>query len=275
MVNAVERWKAKVRARRGAREGRRESTGASHWDSKHAGWFNRFAGQSDRSHTYRFIAPYVKGRVLEIGPGPGAYTRLLVGDGSDGVVTQVVAVDASPFMVRLLRENLGERDNLTIVESTIEDYLDRLETYDLALAANVLTGIDRIDDVLGTVAARSDVLAIVMWSNARTPDWSREVQTTLLGRANPAPDAPDHDDLLAVLDELGLHYEVHFADLPLHTFSAPDEAVDWVQGYHDVPDERRAELERLLAPHILEREGRYGIPSGRDTRVVLVRRRGL
>ena len=173
-------------------------------------------------------------------------------------------------MVRLLRDNLGERDGLTIVQSTIEDYLPRLETYDLALAANVLSGIEEIDQVLREVAARSEVLAIVMWSNARTPDWSRDVQTRLLRRLEPQPSMPDHDDLLGVLDELGLTYTVHPADVPIHTFDAPDEVVDWVQGFHGLPEERRGELGRVLAPHLSEREGKYGLASGRDTRVVLV-----
>ena len=208
--------------------------------------------------------------MLEIGPGPGAYTRLLLRDAE-----HVVAVEPSHFMVQFLRKNLGDRTDLTIVESTIEDYLDRLETYDLALAANVLSGIERIDDVLGAVAARSNVLAIVMWSNARTPDWSRDVQTRLLGRVEPQPNMPDHDDLLGVLDELGLTYDVHPADVPIHTFESRDEVVDWVQGFHGIPAERRAELERVLAPHIAGQGGKYGLPSGRDTRVVLVRRPGL
>ncbi len=275
MLTAIDRWKAKVRAARAAREREGESTGARHWDADRAAWFNRFAGQSDRSHTYRFVRPYVRGRVLEIGPGPGAYTRLLLRDGA-----RVVAVEPSPFMVRLLRENIvpdgtGERADLTIVQSTIEDYLPRLETYDLALAANVLGGIERIDDVLREVAAHAEVLAIVMWSNARTPDWSRDVEARLLGRVEPQPNMPDHDDLLGVLDELGLSYTVHPADVPIHTFDAPDEVVDWVQGFHGLPVERRADLERVLAPHIEEQGGKYGLPSGRGTRVVLVRRRAL
>jgi len=274
-LSAIDRWKAKVRAARAAREREGESTGARHWDADRAAWFNRFAGQSDRSHTYRFVQPYVRGRVLEIGPGPGAYTRLLLRDGA-----RVVAVEPSPFMVRLLRENIvpdntGERADLTIVQSTIEDYLPRLETYDLALAANVLGGIERIDDVLREVAVHAAMLAIVMWSNARTRAWSRDVQTMLLGRVEPQPNMPDHDDLLGVLDELGLSYTVHPADVPIHTFDAPDEVVDWVQGFHGLPVERRAELERVLAPHIEEQGGKYGLPSGRGTRVVLVRRRAL
>lgn len=269
-MDAIARWKDKVRAARAAREAQGEATGARHWDANRAAWFNRFAGQSDRSHTYRFIQPYVTGRVLEIGPGPGAYTRLLLRDGA-----QVVAVEPSPSMIQRLRENIGERDNLIIFQSTIEEYLDRLETYDLALAANVLGGIERIDDVLRAVAARSGVLAIVMWSMASTPEWSRAVEAELLGRREPRPHMPDHDDLLGVLDELGLPYTTHPADVPIHTFGTPEDVVDWVQGFYGLGAEHRAALERILAAHIEEKGGKYGLPSGRETRVVLVRRGAL
>ena len=271
-MNAIARWQEKVRAAQAVREEQGERTGVGHWDATRAAWFNRFAGRSDRSDTYRFVAPHVKGRVLEIGPGPGAYTRLLLRDAQ-----RVVAVEPAPDMVRLLRENMAQEglatpETLTIVESTIEEFLPHLESYDLALAANVLSGILRIDEVLGAVAAHSDVLAIVMWANARTPDWSKDVQVALLGQATPRPNMPDHDDLMAVLDELGLRYDVHPVDVPIHTFERPEAVVDWVQGFHAVPAARRAELERILAPHISERGGKFGLLSGRDTRVVLVRR---
>jgi len=259
-------WKSKVRAARAARPAQEEDRWAGFWDEKRSAWFNRFAGKSDRSHTYRFIEPYVKGQVLEIGPGPGAYTRLLVEKAE-----RVVAVEPSPFMVQCLRENLAGCSKLEIVVSTIEDYLDRLESYDLALAANVLGGIERIDEVLSAVTRHAKVLAIVMWSNAVTPEWSKAVQREVLGRAKPDPDMPSNDDLLAVLDELGLAYEAHRADVPIHTFGQRDEVVDWVLGFFSLPEDRRSNLERVLAPFISESEDKYGLPSGRETQVVLVR----
>lgn len=265
-MSHIEVWKAKVRAARAARSAKEEDQQGGFWDEKRATWFNRFAGKSDRSHTYRFIEPYVKGQVLEIGPGTGAYTRLLVEKAA-----RVVAVEPSPFMVQRLRENLPGCSKLEIVTSTIEDYLDRLESYDLALAANVLGGIERIDKVLSTATRHAAILAIVMWSNAVTPEWSKAVQVQMLGRARPDPDMPSNDDLLAVLDELGLAYETHQADVPIHTFVRRDDVVDWVQGFFSLPDERRSDLERVLSPFISESEGKYGLPSGRETQVVLVR----
>ncbi len=52
--------------------------------------------------------------VLEIGPGPGSLTRLLV-----EAAGQVIAVELDAAMVNLLRNELGHFKNLTIVEADI------------------------------------------------------------------------------------------------------------------------------------------------------------
>ncbi|MEW5956847.1 MAG: 16S rRNA (adenine(1518)-N(6)/adenine(1519)-N(6))-dimethyltransferase RsmA [Chloroflexota bacterium] len=52
--------------------------------------------------------------VLEIGPGPGAMTRLLA-----GAAGRVIAVELDPNMVNLLQNELGHLANLTIVEADI------------------------------------------------------------------------------------------------------------------------------------------------------------
>ena len=52
--------------------------------------------------------------VLEIGPGPGSLTRLLV-----ETAGRVVAVELDPAMVNLLRHELGHHSNLTIIEADI------------------------------------------------------------------------------------------------------------------------------------------------------------
>jgi SAM-dependent methyltransferase len=265
----IETWKAKVRAARAARPEPQPERQGGFWDAQRAAWFNRFAGKSDRSHTYCFVAPYVHGQVLEVGPGPGAYTRLMV-----SAAERIFAVEPSPYMAERLRQNVADATTVEIIEMTIENYLPHLAHYDLALAANVLSGIERIDEVLVGLASHADWTAIVMWSNARTPEWSKAVQTQLLGREQVGPDMPDHADLLAVLDELGLMYEVHNAEVPVHTFATPHNVVDWVQGFHGLGTERRVELETVLAAHISEADGKYGLLSGRDTQVILVRGTG-
>ena len=269
-MSHIEVWKSKVRAARAARPAPEEDRQSGFWDEQRSAWFNRFAGKSDRSHTYRFIEPYVKGQVLEIGPGPGAYTRLLVEKAE-----RVVAVEPSPFMVQRLRENLPGCSKLEIVNSTIEDYLDRLESYDLALAANVLGGIERIDEVLCAVMRHAAILAVVMGSSAVTPEWSKAVQLKVMGHTVADPDRPGSADLLAILDELGLPHETHQVAVPIHTFASRDDLVDWVEGLFSLPAERRAKLEETLAPFVSEKESRFGLLSSGETWVINVHPQGL
>ncbi len=52
--------------------------------------------------------------VLEIGPGPGTLTRLLV-----EAAGQVIAIEIDPNMVNLLKNELGHLPNLTIIQANI------------------------------------------------------------------------------------------------------------------------------------------------------------
>lgn len=266
-MNPIEYWKQKVRAAHAARSARGIAQQRGGWNERRSTWFNRFASQNDRSQTYQFIEPYVRGQVLEIGPGPGAYTRLMVER-----ATRVVAVEPSPSMVQHLSENLRGASNLEIVESTIEDYLPRLETYDFALAANVVRGIERIDEVLCGVIEHAPVLAIVNWAYGTLPDWLREVREQLLRRAAGGPELPNNADLLAVLEELGLPHQVHRADTPFHAFPRLEDAVSWVEGYCSLAPDQRERLAEIVTPRIIEREGSFLLPSGRETLVLIVRR---
>lgn len=63
----------------------------------------------------RFVVPHAQGarRILEIGPGPGTWTKLLLEVNPDA---SYVLVDISREMLQRAREALGERANVTYVE---------------------------------------------------------------------------------------------------------------------------------------------------------------
>ena len=73
-----------------------------------------------------------------------------------------------------------------------------------------------------------------------------------------------------MLDELGLPYESHVADVPVHTFAGRSDVVDWVEGFHGIEPAQRAQLEAVLDDYIEERDGEFGLQSGRHTVVVIV-----
>ncbi|NLG49976.1 MAG: class I SAM-dependent methyltransferase [Chloroflexi bacterium] len=267
-MSHIEHWKRQLRAARIARPAHEQTQRGGGWDARRSSWFNRFAGQNDRSHTYRFFEPYVRGQVLEVGPGPGAYTRLMVARAE-----RVVAVEPSPFMVQCLRANLRGAANLEIVESTIEDYSPRLETYDFALAANVVRGIERIDEVLCGVVEHAAILAIVTWAYDTLPEWLQGVRAQFAQSAR-GPDMPNNADLLGVLQELGLPHQVHRVDAPYHVFSRLEDAVLWVEGYCSLDPAWREQLAQIVTPCVIEQGGGFLLPSGRETLVIIVHREG-
>ncbi|HUS80062.1 MAG TPA: hypothetical protein VM283_02265, partial [Armatimonadota bacterium] len=83
---------------------------------------------------------------------------------------------------------------------------------------------------------------------------------------------PGNDEMLAVIDALGLGREVHQVPNRVHTFAQPPDVVEWVEGYYGLDPERRQALADALAPHIEERDGHYGLASPRETLVIIVRR---
>ena len=155
-------------------------------------------------------------------------------------------------MIDLLRENLSAQGNLQIVPSTIEDYPGQLDRYDFALAANVLNGLERLDEVLEAVAARSRCLVISTWDVKVPPPWQMAVETTVLGSQRRQARGPSNEDMLAVLTELDLTYDIPQVGQPQFGFDRSEALLGWVAGWLDVPDEALPRLPtawRAIGPH--------------------------
>jgi SAM-dependent methyltransferase len=85
------------------------------------------------------LLPDVRGkRVLDAGCGPGIYTEILLERGAD-----VFAIDASPNMIELARQRVGDRAQLYVAR--LDKPMDFLEddTFDLVLSPLV---IDYVED---------------------------------------------------------------------------------------------------------------------------------
>lgn len=104
---------------------------AAHIDTKpHNAYYERPATLS--------LLPEVRGlRVLDAGCGPGVYAEWLADRGAD-----VVAIDASPKMIRLATERVGQRAAFHVAD--LARPLDFLEvgSFDLVLSALVLEYIE-------------------------------------------------------------------------------------------------------------------------------------
>ncbi len=66
-----------------------------------------------------------------------------------------------------------------------------------------------------------------------------------------------------MLDELELRYEAHDANAPVHTFARREDVIEWVEGFHGLPEERRGDLRRVLTPFIEEQGGNSGCQRSR------------
>lgn len=96
------------------------------------------------------LLPEVKGRrVLDAGCGPGIYSELLIERGSE-----VVAIDASPKMIALAQQRLGEKADIHQADLSKPLPLDS-SSFDLVLSALVM---DYIEDWSATFAEFHRVL---------------------------------------------------------------------------------------------------------------------
>lgn len=82
--------------------------------------------------------PEEGGDLLEVGCGSGQATRSLLDRGY-----RIAAIDISPNLLTIARSHFGDRDNLTFLQTSFEDFsADRTETFDVILAPSSWHWID-------------------------------------------------------------------------------------------------------------------------------------
>jgi len=84
------------------------------------------------------VAPVDGGRLLEVGCGSGQATRSLLERGY-----RITAIDISPNLLTIARNHFGDRDNLTFLQTSFEEFsADRTDAYDVILAPSSWHWID-------------------------------------------------------------------------------------------------------------------------------------
>ena len=89
---------------------------------------------------YERCRPHLGPRVLDVGAGIGSFSERLLADGH-----AVVAVEPDPDLASILRDRLGARPDLTVIEGEAKDAPG---TFDAAVCLNVL---EHIPDDEGTL----------------------------------------------------------------------------------------------------------------------------
>ncbi len=197
-----------------------------------------------------------QGTVVDVGAGPGVFALPLASR-----VKAVVAVDSSRVMLSILRRQARRLslDNVTCVNASWEEAEVRpaevvLCSYVLPSAANPAAFLRRVDR---TATKRSFVyLDAASFDLVVDPFWRH-----FHGR--PRRPLPSYLDLVAVLRELGMEPRVEIVEKRNSSrFATMAIAVSTIGDRLLLPDtaEARRELEALLAPWLVRRNGAFATP---------------
>lgn len=254
-MTALERWQAQVRACRADRPESEEQV----WQ-RLAQWFDDWARHNDyvaRVLPHLLACVNNEARVLEIGPGSGAFTLPLA-----RAVKQIVALEPSASMRRVLTDKLDEAwlTNVRIVPRAVEDGLAELDgEFDLAFAAHSLYNVEPIDQVMrGLVRVARRV--VILMGTGDEAGWQRALHLQFRGKPRVLP--ASFREFYPMLMEMGVYADVEILPTSFNYVYDNEDAMlaDW-QPRLQVDAARRDELRAALARYIERRGDALGIYS--------------
>jgi len=229
-------------------------TGAAFWDSRARRFAAHMSVEAAATDPFLRRVRRTVGRrstVIDVGAGPGRFALTLAPH-----VAEVIAVDASPAMLRLLRRQARSRGiaNVRCVEGRWEEV--DVPPADVAFASYVLPLVEDAPRFLVklTAAARRRAflyLAALPGDALFDPLWRHF-------HGAPRTPGPTYLDAVAVLRELRLEPQVEVVEVPSRTrFATVAEAVKEYRDYLLLPDTRpvRSELHGLLEAWLVRRDG--------------------
>lgn len=223
-----------------------------------AGWYDEWVEHNDYVDVVLSRIPTQLGRrtrVLEIGPGSGAFTLPMASSAG-----KVVAIEPSPAMRKALRLNLAKADltNVRVIPECVEEGLADLQgAFDLALASNSLYNVEPIDDVIRKLVGTARHVVILMGVGDQ-PRWYRRLHRRFRGAERLS--SPHLGHFYPVLLELGI-----FADVEVvwtsanYVYESEDDLLDWWAFHLHLGRGRRQELRSALLPLAERRGNRIGI----------------
>lgn len=256
---ALLRWQAQIVA---CREARLESEDQA-WQ-RAAEWYQNWVRHNDYvdlvlPRLLAVVGPTA--RVLEIGPGSGAFTLPLA-----RAVQEVVAVEPSADLRTVLSRNLAQAgiDNVHLIPQPIESLgeaaLEAVETlagpFDLAFASYSLYN-EEIDTVIqNLVHLARHVVALMGTGEPR--EWEQALYRRFLGMERVAP--PQVQYLYPLLLEMGIYADVQvFWTSFNYVFDSEEALVEWWQRRFRLPESERPALRAALLPLAERRDGQLGI----------------
>ncbi|TAK22567.1 MAG: methyltransferase domain-containing protein [Chloroflexota bacterium] len=213
-IDWVARWRALVEARH--EQGQRLDRAHGRPDVWGGGRAARFSAHARESNTddpilRHAIALAKDAVVLDVGSGPGRHTLPLA-----RVARRVIALDTSPSMLALLRENVAREEltNVDIVEGGWPDVADAAGIADVVICSHALYGTSEVEPFIRALDRAARVAVFVqMWLGQRDGPW-----LDLFARVwnEPRRLAPNAIDLFNVAHSLG--YASNFEVTPTRTW---------------------------------------------------------
>jgi ubiquinone/menaquinone biosynthesis C-methylase UbiE len=262
-LTALQEWQERVVACR--RE--REESDDEAWQ-RLAHWYDTWVRHNDY---VELVLPRLlrhagsTARVLEIGPGSGAFTLPLA-----PAVREIVAVEPSPTMCEVLTRNLSKAGitNVRIVPQHIEEGLEVVDgPFDLALASHSLYSVKPIDAVVRGLV-RLARYSVVLMGTGEQREWYQALHRRFKGKAR-AP-YPHFRHFYALLLEMGIYADAEIIWASAHyVYDSEEELVEWWMRHFHL-DESHRELRSALLQIAEWRGDHIGIYDHRRTALVWI-----
>ncbi len=263
-MTALEEWQEHVAAYRRERQQSEEQS----WE-QFSQWYDKWVSSNDYvertlSRLQLHLEPTT--RVLEIGPGSGAFTLALA-----PLAEEIIAVEPAPSMRAVLSRNLVENDvtNVKIIPGRIEDFLqDEKGTFDLALAAYSLHDVESMDTVIWGLIRLARHLFILM-GTGEPLKWRQDLYRRFKGRNRLRP--PQFGYFYPILLEMGIFADVEIIWVSAnYVYNSEEELVEWWMKTLQLDGLRRNELRDALLEIAEHREEQIGIYSRRRAALVWI-----
>ncbi|MBN1319057.1 MAG: methyltransferase domain-containing protein [Anaerolineales bacterium] len=250
---AINRWQDRII---GYRQDNKESVEMT-WQ-RIAGWYDSWVANNNYVELVlpgllQSLSP--NARVLEIGPGTGAFTLPLARH-----VREVTAVEPSENFRKILSLKLEFEglDNLKLIPQRIQQAVDSLEgPFDLTLASFSLFNVKSIDRVIEKLIGISQNLVALM-GTGESRSWYQGLHRTLKGCDSVSP--PQLDLFYPVLLEMGIFADVEVVETSNnYVFGSENELVNHWMERMNLAETNREEMVSLLRPHIEKRNSHVGI----------------
>jgi SAM-dependent methyltransferase len=251
--SVLDAWVARVRANREQVEHYRETSPADFY----AGIANVFRADPRRESEPTLDALLELTRSdetwLDIGAGGGRFALPLALR-----LREVVALDPSEGMLRVLREGMAEHgiDNIRVVAGRWPESAADLSA-DVSLMSHLGYDVEDIGPFLDAMEAATRRMCVAVLLERPPPTPADRLWPAIHGVERAAlPALPEFVTLLLARGRLP---EVHLVERGAQAYTSPDVLLTWLRGQlwtqPDGPKDR--ELQRLLNERIEERDGRF------------------